>query len=112
MINPLNIAVSSAAQLLGIYFFTFIVVLVVAALMLMFGKRALHRRGWAKRHPVQSVLLVLVAWCATLYGGGKGGTNQPPVTPPVAIEIRIRIIYDAEGNRFIPREIPLLQVVP
>jgi apolipoprotein N-acyltransferase len=105
MINPFHIDASSDSQLLGIYFFTFISVLLVASLMLMFGKSAPRRRRWTRRHPWSAILIILAAWAGTLYGGGKGG---PPETIPM---VTIRLYFDALSNRYIPVEVPLIQVV-
>lgn len=111
MCNPLHIAASSGAQLAGIYCCTLALVCGVAALALRVGRGAPSRRAWARSHKAAAAGVVLALWIGTLYGGSKGGTNQPPVPPPVQIYIE-RLIYLPDLERFVPVWTPLRRVDP
>ena len=111
MFNPLHIAAASDTQLACIYIFTLALVCGMAALALRCGREAPARRSWARRHKAAAVGVVLALWIGTLYGGSKGGTNQPPVTPPVQVYIE-RLIYLPELERFVPVWTPLRRIDP
>ena len=109
MINPLNIASSSDAQLLAIYASTLVLVVACAGLALSFGPRARVRRHWARTHKMSFAALLVALWMGTLYGGSK--TNQPPIPPPVRIFIEY-MYWDVSRERFVPILIPLRRVDP
>lgn len=111
MFNPLHIAASSSAQLACIYCVTLALVCGAAALALRIGRGAPARRSWARSHKAAAAAMVVVLWIGTLYGGSKGGTNQPPVPPPVQVYIE-RLIYLPDLERFVPVWTPLRRVDP
>ena len=109
--NPLNIDAASGTQLACIYIVTLAMVCGSFALALRIGRGAPSRRSWARRNKAAAVGVVLALWIGTLYGGSKGGTNDPPVTPPVQVYIE-RLIYLPELERFVPVWTPLRRVDP
>ena len=109
--NPLNIDAASGTQLACIYIVTLALVCGMATLALRCGREAPARRSWARRNKAAAVGVVLALWIGTLYGGSKGGTNQPPVTPPVQVYIE-RLIYLPELERFVPVMVPLRRIDP
>jgi hypothetical protein len=109
--NPLNIDAASGTQLACIYIVTLAMVCGSFALVLRIGRGAPSRRSWARRNKAAAVGVVLALWIGTLYGGSKGGTNQPPVTPPVQVYIE-RLIYLPELERFVPVWTPLRRIDP
>lgn len=111
MINPLHIDAASSAQLVGIYVWTLALVAGAALLALRVGRGAPARRAWARRNKALAIGVALALWIGTLYGGGKGGTNQPPVTPPVQVFVE-RLIYMPDQERFVPIWVPLRRVDP
>ena len=111
MLNPLHIAAASDTQLACIYIVTLALVCGMAALALRCGREAPARRSWARRHKAAAVGVVLALWIGTLYGGSKGGTNEPPVTPPVRVYTN-RLIYLPELERFVPVCTPLRRIDP
>lgn len=111
MLNPLHIAAASDTQLACIYIFTLALVCGMAALALRCGRGAPSRRSWARRNKAAAAGVLLALWIGTLYGGSKGGTNQPPVAPPVQVYIE-RLIYLPDLERFVPVMVPLRRVDP
>lgn len=107
MFNPLHIAAAADTQLACIYIFTLALVCGMAALALRCGREAPARRSWALRHKAAAAGVLLALWWGTLYGGSKGGTNQPPVQ--VFIE---RLIYLPDLERFVPVMVPLRRIDP
>ena len=110
-INPLDIDAASNAQLAGVYVWTLSLVAVGALLALRCGRGAPERRSWARSHKAAFACVLLALWWGTLYGGSKGGTNQPPVAPPVQVYIE-RLIYLPDLERFAPVWTPLRRVDP
>ena len=111
MFNPLNIDAASGAQLACIYVWTLVLVCCAAALALRYGSGATALRSWARRNKMAAAGVLLVLWIGTLYGGSKGGTNEPPVTPPVRVYTN-RLIYLPELERFVPVWTPLRRIDP
>lgn len=111
MFNPLHIAADSAAHLACIYAVTLAMVCGAFGLALRIGRGAAARRSWVQRNKAAAAGVVIALWLGTLYGGGKGGTNQPPVAPPVQVYIE-RLIYLPELERFVPVWTPLRRFDP
>lgn len=68
--------------------------------------RRLRSQGWAA---VALAALALAA--ATLYGGSKGGTNEPPVTPSAPVKV-IRLYYEGASGRLYPLDAKMREVQP
>jgi len=68
--------------------------------------RRLRAQGWG------AVILAAAALiAATLYGGSKGTTNPPPVTPS-APAWTIRLYYHTPDGRLVPFDAPIREVHP
>lgn len=68
--------------------------------------RRLRSEGWA------AVALAAIALAAaTLYGGSKAGTNEPPVIPPAAA-VRIRLYYETASGKLVPLDAKMREVQP
>ena len=66
--------------------------------------RRLRAQGWAAL-----ALAALALAAATLYGGGKGSTNEPPVIPP-AVSGKIRLYHETASGKLVPLDAKMREV--
>ena len=66
--------------------------------------RRLRSQGWAAL-----ALAALALAAATLYGGGKGSTNEPPVIPP-SVSGKIRLYREDASGKLVPLDAKMREV--
>lgn len=71
------------------------------------------RQGWwpaIRRHPLQAILIAAGVFAATLSGGTKPGTNEPPPIVPAPTNIVLRLYWHAPDGRLYPIDALLKEI--